>query len=352
MGLLGGALGALAVGHISPSPPPSSQQVVLEESSAITGVVEKLSPSVVNIQTSQTTLDAFGQPTESISGQGSGIIISSSGLILTNKHVVGESSAGISIITSDGREFKNAKVLARDPLNDLAYLKVNASGLSAAQLGDSDRAQVGQRVVAIGNALGEFSNTVTSGIVSGVGRPISASNGNFETELLDGLIQTDAAINPGNSGGPLVNIQGQVIGINTAVAGNAENIGFAIPVNQAKSGIASIEKSGRLVKPFLGVRFVPLDAEVAARDKLPVTAGAWLKSRGSQPAIIPRSPAAKASLKEGDIITHLNGEPINAQRSLTTLIGQHQAGDTVELTVRRGPEELKISVQLVPLEEN
>ena len=204
-------------------------------------------------------------------------------------------------------------------------------------------------MIAIGNALGEFDNTVTSGIISCIGRPVQAGGETSQTERLVDLLQTDAAINPGNSGGPLVNIEGQIIGVNTAVAGGAENIGFAIPINQAKSGISSIERTGRLEKPFLGVRFIELSKEIAEANSLPVHEGAWLVSGGGQPAVLPDSPAAKAGFQEGDIITQVGGEKVTRKRSLTSIIGSHQVGDTVALVVRRGDKTETFTVTLSSL---
>lgn len=349
-GLVGGLLGVFLVNDYFSLGISRSQQVVLEESSAIIEVAERVGPSVVSVVTESKQMDVLGQGHTVQTGAGSGIIISDDGLILTNKHVVNGSSS-IKITTSDRRTFDKVKVLARDPLNDLAYLKVEADGLQPATLGDSDQVVAGQRVIAIGNALGEFSNTITSGIISGLGRPVSASDGLSRAELLEDLIQTDAAINPGNSGGPLVDIEGRVIGINTAVAGGAENIGFAIPINQAKSGIQNIRDTGKLNKPFLGVRFISLTPEIAEQNDLGVGDGAWVVSN-SRPAVIPNSPAAKAGVEEGDVITAINGEDINQDRSLSTLIGRYKAGDEVTLTITRDDKQIEIKVILASLPES
>ena len=344
-GLIGGAMAIFAINDYFSLGLDRSRQVVLQESSAIIDVAQKLEASVVSIITEETQTDLFGRPTAQAVGAGSGIIIRSDGLILTNKHVVGDVATKLTVITNDEREFTDAVVLARDPFNDLAYVKINAGDLKAAELGDSDQVVVGQRVVAIGNVLGELDNTVTSGIISGLGRPVVAA-GATEAERLADLFQTDAAINPGNSGGPLVNIEGKVIGINTAVAGEGENIGFAIPVNQAKPGIASIERSGKLEKPYIGVRYISIDRDIAKDNNLPVNQGAYIISGTGQHAILPNSPAARAGLAERDIITKLNGEEITRRRSLASLIGKFQAGETIRLTILRGGQEQEISVTL------
>lgn len=345
-GIIGGLIGIFAVNDYFSLTGDRSRQVVLEESSAIIDVAKKVGPSVVSIVTQSNQVSLFGQQVTQ-SAAGSGIIISDEGLILTNKHVIGEGTNTITVITSDNRQFKNAKVLARDPLNDIAYIKVEASDLKPADLGDSDQVVVGQKAIAIGNALGELENTVTSGIISGTGRPVAA--GQAEQELLSDLFQTDAAINPGNSGGPLVNIDGQVIGVNTAVAGGAENIGFAIPINQVKPGISSIQKTGKLEKPYLGVRFISITNNLAEERNLPVNEGALIVSGRGTPAVIPDSPAAKAGLSEGDIIIEVNGEAITHKRSLVTLIGRYEVGAEVRLTIMRHGERMEVTAKLEAL---
>lgn len=347
-GIIGGLVAIYTVNDYFSLTRDRSRQVVLEESSAIIDVANKIGPSVVSIQTERNRVNFFGQSVNE-SSAASGIVITADGLILTNKHVIPENTDKITVLTSDNQEFKNAKVLARDPLNDIAYIKVDGNDLTPAELGDSDQVVVGQRVIAIGNALGEFENTVTSGIISGTGRPVTASAGQAEAEVLNDLFQTDAAINPGNSGGPLVNIDGQVIGLNTAVAGDAENIGFAIPINQAKQGIASIQKTGKLEKPYMGVRFVSIDSNIANQRDLPVNEGALLVSGQSGPAVIKGSPADKAGLREGDIITEVNGEAVTKKRSLVTITSRYEVGQQVHLRVIRGQDHLEITLTLEAL---
>ena len=273
-------------------------------------------------------------------GGGSGFIVSSDGMILTNKHVVADKGADYTVLTNDGKKFL-ATVLARDPVQDLAIITINPGGVSlpAVKLGDSDAIKLGQTAIAIGNPLGEFRNTVSLGIISGLARNITASGGG-ESELLEGVIQTDAAINPGNSGGPLLNLRGEVIGINTAIVQGAQNLAFAIPINKAKRDIESVKRTGKIAVPYLGVRYVMITPELAERDKLAVKDGALLRGAEEGPAVLPDSPAAMAGLKAEDIILEVNGEKIGDGRSLGSLIQKYKVGDTLRLEVRRGNETL------------
>ena len=283
-------------------------------------------------------------------GAGTGFIVSPDGLILTNKHVVADAAAEYTVFLNDGAKL-SAKVLARDPVQDLAIVKIERVNLATLPLGDSARVQIGQTVIAIGNALGEFRNTISVGVVSGLGRTIVASGPEGPEQLAE-LIQTDAAINPGNSGGPLLDLRGEVVGLNTAMAQGAENIGFAIPINKAKRAIESVKTSGRIIYSFLGVRYVLVNREIAAERKLPVDYGAYIvgnpssRSGPAEPAVVKDSPADKAGLHEGDIILEFNGERIEVTRTLAALIGERKVGDTVSLKVRRGGEEFTVSVTL------
>ncbi len=320
----------------------SKQHLVLEESSAITDAVKKVSTSVVSISTTRNIQDFFSGQVVQQKGGGTGFVLTSDGLIVTNKHVVSDTSAEYSVITSDGKSY-TAKVLSRDSLNDLAVIKIEATGLKPVELGDSAALNVGQWVIAIGNALGEFQNSVTVGVVSAKERQLSASG-----ESLDGLIQTDAAINPGNSGGPLVNLAGQVVGINTAIAGGAEGIGFAINIDSVKTALDSVLKTGKIVRPYLGVRYLSLNKEIAQSSKLPVDKGA-LVYRGpgiTDLAVIPSSPADKAGIKENDIITKINGQEINETTSLVSLLQKYKVSDTISVTFLRQGQEIKVDVKL------
>lgn len=278
-------------------------------------------------------------------GGGSGFIVSSDGLILTNKHVVADTSAEYTVVTYDGKKYP-AKVLARDPSQDLAIIKIEATGLTAAKIGNSDSIKLGQTAIAIGYSLGEFSNTVSVGVISGLSRTITASGGQFGTETLQGVIQTDAAINPGNSGGPLLNLKGEVIGINTAVASGAQSIGFAIPVNRAKRDIQSVKSTGTIKIPYLGVRYVNIDADVVKSKKLTVTEGALVTSDNANPAVVPNSPASKAGIKSGDIITKLGATTLDAEHQLGDVIQNYSIGDVVNVKIIRGSQTIDLKVTL------
>lgn len=276
---------------------------------------------------------------------GSGFIVSADGMIITNKHVVTDAQADYTVLLNDGTRVP-ARVLARDPIQDIAIMKIDRSGLPFLALGDSDKIQVGQTAIAIGNALGEFGNTVSVGVISGLSRTITAQGGG-QSELLEDIIQTDAAINPGNSGGPLLNLRGEVVGINTAVARGAENIGFAIPINKAKRDIAQVETQGKISYAFLGVRYQIITPDLAAEHKLPVEYGAWVtRGDASGSAITAGSPAEKAGIKEGDIILELNGTRITSTTPLAALITAKSVGDTISLKVLSGGVEKTVSVTL------
>jgi len=280
-------------------------------------------------------------------GGGTGFVISSEGMILTNRHVVSDTEADYTVLTNDGKKFP-AEVLARDPVQDLAIIKIQGASqqFPVVKLGDSSNLQIGQTVIAIGNALGEFRNTVSVGVISGLGRTVTASGGGI-SETIEDVVQTDAAINPGNSGGPLVNSRGEVIGINTAMASGAENIGFAIPINKAKKAIQSVKERGKIVYPFLGIRYQLINEKVQEENNLSVDYGAWI-ALGSQgePAITPGSAAEKAGLKESDIILEFNREKITVDNSLAKIIQKYDPGDTVTLKILSGGKEKTISVVL------
>jgi len=313
---------------------------------SIAAVAEKVSKSVVSIVTSTKTSDLWGE-TYNSSAAGTGIIVSENGYILTNKHVVNDATKA-TIVLDDGTTYENVKVVATDPLNDIAFLKIdNVSGLTPATLGDSKTIVVGQQVIAIGNALGLYQNTVTSGIISGTGRSVTASSSNgSNSETLTDMIQTDAAINSGNSGGPLVNAAGEVIGINTAVSANGENMGFAIPISSAKGMLQQLIDTGKTQRTYLGVYSVEITPEVAKHYNLPVEEGVYLYSPSNYSSIVANSPAAKAGLKDKDIITKVNGVKVGAAGSLANLIGEYKPGDTIQLTVIRDGSETAINVTL------
>lgn len=335
-----------------------NQQVILNESQLISEIAKEVGPSVVSVNVVRQAVQrdsffGFVQPFEQESA-GTGVIISEDGYVVTNRHVVPEEATQVSVTLSDGTELDDVEVVGRtsasDPL-DIAFLKIKdkkGKELKAAKLGDSSKAQVGDKVVAIGNALGQFQNTVTSGIISGFGRDIKAGDDNgVRVETLQNLLQTDASINQGNSGGPLVNINGEVIGINTAVAGGlAENIGFAIPLNDIQGLIKSVLEKGKLERPYLGIRYVSLTDDYAYQYNLEVKRGAYIAPTRNGRSILPNSPAEKAGLQEKDVITKIDGTDINENNSLISLISRKSVGEEVILTIVRDGKEQEIKVRL------
>jgi serine protease Do len=375
--LLGGYVGAWLENHnnngsVTFADLSNQEKVVTSQSQLIDQIAKSVGPSVVSVNvdinstgsstaTGSGSQDGFGlfgfsQPEEE-QAAGTGIILSSDGLIITNRHVVPTGTTNVSVTLSNGTELKDVSVIGRTSQNsslDIAFLKIkntSALKLTPAVVGDSSQVQVGDSVVAIGNALGQFQNTVTSGIISGYGRTVEASDSSGDSstdENLDDLFQTDAAINEGNSGGPLVNMNGQVIGIDTAVASDAQSIGFAIPINDVKGLIEQVIKTGKFSTPYLGVRYIPLTADVADEYHLSVTNGAFVapSNNSSSPSVIAGSPAAKAGLQVNDVITAVNGTQIDQGHSLTSLLDQHVPGDTVKLTILRAKQTLQINVTL------
>jgi serine protease Do len=319
-------------------------KIVTKEEEDIASVVDKVSPSVVSIVTkSQSNSRVYGPQEEE--GAGTGIIVGKSGYILTNKHVV-DGANTVGVVLADGTSYDNVKVLGTDPLNDVAFLKIDGvNNLPAADLGDSTSVRVGQKVVAIGNSLGQYQNTVTSGIISGTGRPISAQAGDSVENLTD-LIQTDAAINPGNSGGPLLNLQGQVIGINTAIIEGAQGIGFSIPISATKGILKGVLAGGPVERAYVGVNFIPITADVAKHYNLPVKKGAYVYVSDSQSAVIADGPASKAGIRDKDIITKVNDIEVGDRGGVSSLVAEYAPGDVIKLTVLRGSQTMTINVTL------
>ncbi len=280
-------------------------------------------------------------------GGGTGFIVSSDGMIVTNRHVVADKEATYTVLTNQGEKF-SAQVLARDPVEDIALLKIDKTGLSVIQLGSSENLKIGQTAIAIGNALGEYRNTVSLGVISGLMRSIQAASGYGQLEQLSGVIQTDAAINPGNSGGPLLNLQGEAIGVNVAMAQGAQNIGFALPIDKVKRDIEQVEKTGKISYPFLGIRYVLINQEIKDEKNLSVDYGALIirGEQANEPAIIPDSPADRAGLQENDIILEFNNQKINQQNNLAKLIQECQINEQVELKILRQGEEKIVQVEL------
>lgn len=365
---------------------PAEKTIVIEES-AVIDAVKKVSPAVVSIVVSKDmplyrqrsfnfnpfffgdpfSDPFFGSPFDSQPapeeedeikrnpqkiGGGSGFIVTKGGLILTNKHVVEDPEAEYTVVLSDGTEY-GAEVVSRDTLNDIAVIKIKDGNgkdfkdLPVVELGSSADLQVGQRVVAIGNALAEYENSVTTGVISAKGRNITAGTVN-KAESLINLLQTDAAINPGNSGGPLVNLSGQVIGINTAIANGAQGIGFAIPIDDIKPMIESIKSYGKIVRPYLGVRYMLLDKKKAEELKIDVEGGALLvgNEAAGEFAVIPGSPAEKAGLQMKDVILEADGQKIDPEHTLQTLVAVKKPSDTLKLKVWRSGKVIEIKAKL------
>ena len=349
-----------------------TNEKIIRQDELVVIVVKKASPSVVSIVASKDVpiyerqyvnpfpddpffnnfFKDFETPQENQKGTqrqevsaGTGFIISADGLILTNKHVVSDTAAEYTVFLNDGTKVP-AKVLARDPFQDLAVVKIEKENLRVLPFADSSAVDIGQGVIAIGNALGEFRNTVSVGIVSGLGRTVAAKGGDIGIENLDELIQTDAAINPGNSGGPLLNLHGEVIGINTAMASDAQNIGFAIPVNKAKRDIENVKTHGRIIYPFIGIRYAIITKAIQDEKKLSVDYGAILVSGDGEAAVVTGSPAEKAGLKEGDIILMIDRQKIDQDHTVGSIVQEHSVGDTVILKILRDKKEMNIDITL------
>ena len=331
------------------------KQVISSEGDIVRDIAKNVGASVVSINVTSTTpvLDFFGNSQNAQQeAAGTGVIINTDGTIVTNRHVVAAGASKVTVTLSDGTELTDVEVIGRtndsDPL-DVAFLKIKdkkGKDLVAAKLADSSKVQVGDKVVAIGNALGQFQNTVTTGIISGYGRSIQAG-GEGTSETLQNLFQTDAAINQGNSGGPLVNLAGEVIGINTAIAGNAQSIGFAIPINDIHGLITSVLKNGKLQRPYLGVRYVSITDDIAYDYNLPVKRGAYIVAQNKREvSIVKDSPADKAGLKEKDIITQIDDTKLDEKNSLISVLGTKAVGDEVKLHILREGKELTLTATL------
>ncbi|MBR6168710.1 trypsin-like peptidase domain-containing protein [Candidatus Saccharibacteria bacterium] len=323
------------------------------ESTSIASIAGKVTPAVVSIVSEGYSSSYYGVGSVTQSA-GTGMIVSKDGYVITNKHVV-DGSRKISIITDDGDTYDNVKLVGTDPLNDVAYLKINgASNLPTISLGDSKTMAVGQPVLAIGNALGAYQNSVTQGIVSGTGRSVQAGDSNgSNVEYLTDMIQTDAAINPGNSGGPLVNAAGDVIGINTATSTSAEGLGFAIPISAVKGMLKRIQEDGKAERAYIGLSYITVTPEVAKEYKLPVKQGAYVYSEGSSRsnAIVKDGPADKAGIKNGDVITKIGNIEVGHAGSISTLVGEYKVGETIQVTLLRDGKEKVVNVTLEAYEK-
>ncbi|MEK7064188.1 MAG: trypsin-like peptidase domain-containing protein [Patescibacteria group bacterium] len=350
--LVGLAVAAMAIFSARPfvsKPSDYSQRLVLNEENVVIDVAENVSPSVVTVAIKKNRavampffLGASGLETETVQRDiGTGFIVGADGLIVTNKHVVSDLSAAYKVITKDDTEYE-VKNIYRDPVSDLAMIKiepVDGKVLAAVTLGDSGNLKVGQFVIAIGTALGEFRHTVTTGVISGLGRGITAGDGYSIGEQLDDVIQTDAAINPGNSGGPLLNSSGQVIGVNVAVADGGQNIGFALPINEIKNSLTNFNNSGKFDRPIFGVRYRMLDQQTALLNDVPE--GAYVVE------VMAESSAQKVGIKNGDIVVSVDGEKVkNIKGGLAGLIGSKKIGDKLEVEIFRGGKIQKVMVGL------
>ncbi len=338
----------------------TAKTLQLDEQEATILAIKKITPAVVSIIINDyqniILLSPNGvnaQKQKKQVGSGTGFIISADGYILTNKHVVkagNPETAEYQIILNSGKKYY-AQYIGVDPLKDLGILKIFDKNLPSVELGDSDKLVQGMSVMAIGNALGKYQNSVTKGIVSALGRSIAASDNRGNVEALDNVIQTDAQINPGNSGGPLIDLGGKVVGVNVAIDESGQSISFAIPINDAKVIIKSIREQNRIVRPRIGIRYVMLTPELAAAKSLPRASGAWItraEDDPGTPAILPDSPAAKGGLEEGDIIIEVNAIKIEGNNTLFNVIQKYKPGNKIGLKIQRGD---KIIVRTVTLDE-
>lgn len=322
----------------------SETRTVISEENAVISVVEKTSASVVAIGTTQrifNPFDPFSVPRNQNSTIGTGFVVSDKGIVVTNKHVVAGSDTHYTVVTREGKKFEIKKIY-RDPILDLAVVQVEGDSMKSLEFGDSSKLKVGQTVIAIGNALGKFTNTVTTGVVSGLGRRVVAGDPfSGSEESLDDLIQTDAAINPGNSGGPLLNSSGQVVGVNVATTEGAQNIGFAVSINSVKKIVDEFIKTGSVSRPFLGISYRFISKDVAIMNEVPQ--GAYIQE------VVPGSAADKAGIKDGDIITKVDGQTVDSEAKISGIIAGKKIGDSLGLTVWNDGKERSVTAILQEL---
>lgn len=340
---------------------------ITDGSNAIVDVVDKVNPAVVSIVITKDVpvmeryYENYGGPFGNLFsipryrqngteqkeiGGGSGFIVSADGYVVTNNHVVSDAEAQYTVFLNDGTKY-DATIVSTDATLDVALLKIDASDLPYLEFGDSDAVKVGQTAIAIGNALGEFRNTVSVGVISGLSRTITAGDTTGDSEQLQDVLQTDAAINAGNSGGPLLNSDGYVVGVNVATSTGGQNVSFALPANAVKSAIESMEKFGHVVRAYLGVRFTTIDSDLAEKNSLSVDHGALiLRGDDGSLAVIPGSPADKAGLEENDIVLKVGDKDVTADEPLNVLLGDYKPNDTVRLHVLHDGDEKDVDVTL------
>lgn len=313
----------------------------------ITKVVERIMPAVVSITVSKNNEEENFVSKDFVSG-GSGFIVKKNGTVLTNRHVIADPKAEYEITLGSGRKFK-AELLARDPVQDIAILKIDPgkNRLPVVPLGDSRNIKLGESVLAFGNVLGLFKNTVSAGVISGLSRSITAQiDKSSEPSEIRGLIQTDAAINPGNSGGPLVNLSGKAVGINIATIAELENVGFALPIEIVERDLDELKKHGRIRRPLLGVRYLTINDRISEKLNLPVSYGALIIKDHLDEAVVRESPADKAGLKERDVILEWDGGRITLDRNIQDYLSDSEVGDKVTLKVLRNGREFETAVIL------
>ncbi len=325
-----------------------------DEQEATIRAIQKVIPAVVSIIIEQeqdvTIITNKGKQTQKQKkqiGKGTGFLVSDDGLILTNKHVINIKKGIYSVILNNGKKYE-AKLVDVDPLRDLAVLKIDGQNFQYAQLGDSNELMQGMTVIAIGNSLGRYQNTVTKGIVSALQRDITASDDQGNTEDLTDVIQTDAEINPGNSGGPLINLNGEVVGINTAIDHSGSNISFAILSNEAVTILKSIKENGKIIRPMMGVRYITIDESAVEEYKLKRNYGAYIISDQNSPAVIQNSPAHKAGIQRGDIIFEVEGIQLGDKYTLFSILQHYKVGQTIQVKIQR---ENSILVKYVTLSQ-